>query len=375
MAPHNLAHLECTLPRRGGHPILYIGRGNLFVGRFLSFSEPACCQEVEISPLRIRRAGFSRRSASSRICSKNSELFIEEERFEARKRRRLHSALRDANRSRCRDLRPRHGTSSFIPTLPIFSGRARSLFFRCTKNAASFVFFDRRSGRRRLSSSFGQFRRLIRRSTVRLGAMKYLYHPGVPCGCFRNLSNQIAAGEVVERPASVVKELVENALDAHATRIVIEVQDGGRKKSVSWTTDTEWNARMPRASAPRHKQIRSEADLHSIETLGFRGEALPSIGSVSRLLLKTRRENDSVGTLLRVDGEPGRPPKRSAVGWHFHHGIRPVSKPARLKFMRSQSTEMTHINLVQTFALEIHGFTSPCVTTGGRQQTFQRGST
>src|SRR5580700_6706136 len=120
------------------------------------------------------------------------------------------------------------------------------------------------------------------------------------------VANQIAAGEVIERPASVVKELVENALDAQATRLTIEIQAGGR--SLIRVTDDGMG--MSRDDAllclERHatSKIQKAEDLSSIATLGFRGEALPSIASVSRFSLATReRDSDSPeGTQLIVNG-------------------------------------------------------------------------
>src|ERR1700677_4742284 len=116
------------------------------------------------------------------------------------------------------------------------------------------------------------------------------------------VANQIAAGEVVDRPASVVKELLENALDAGATRIRIDVEAGGRKL-IRLTDD---GAGMVRDDAllafERHatSKLRSSDDLLAIATLGFRGEALPSIASVSRLEMTTRAQENPTGTRVEI---------------------------------------------------------------------------
>ncbi|MDW7979380.1 MAG: DNA mismatch repair endonuclease MutL, partial [Verrucomicrobiales bacterium] len=164
-----------------------------------------------------------------------------------------------------------------------------------------------------------------------------------------HVANQIAAGEVVERPASVVKELVENALDAQATRITVEIQAGGR----SLIRVTDDGIGMSRDDAllclERHatSKIQSAEDLFSIATLGFRGEALPSIASVSRLTLTTR-ERDSAspeGTQVIVNG--GKIAEVKAAG--CPHGtsveVRQLffNVPARRKFLKSDETEAAHI--------------------------------
>jgi DNA mismatch repair protein MutL len=176
------------------------------------------------------------------------------------------------------------------------------------------------------------------------------------------VANQIAAGEVVERPASVVKELLENSLDAGATRIRIEVEAGGRK--LIRIADNGHGMVQDDAllAFERHatSKLRTSDDLLSIATLGFRGEALPSIASVSRLTLETRAsaaadgKPDESGTLVEIAGgkilrvDPvGLPPGTTIT-------IRDLffNTPARRKFLKSEQTELSHIAaLVTHYAL------------------------
>jgi len=170
------------------------------------------------------------------------------------------------------------------------------------------------------------------------------------------VANQIAAGEVVERPASVVKELVENSLDAGASRIMVEIQAGGR----SLVRVTDDGMGMSRDDAllalERHatSKIRLAEDLASIGTMGFRGEALPSIASVSRFLLTTReRDNPSPeGTQILIAGGKILEVKAAGTAPGSILEVRQLfyNLPARRKFLRSEETEAVHIQHYLTLA-------------------------
>src|SRR5208283_162783 len=150
------------------------------------------------------------------------------------------------------------------------------------------------------------------------------------------VANQIAAGEVVDRPASVVKELLENALDAGASRIRVEVEAGGRRL-IRITDDGSGMSRDDAMLAfERHatSKLRDVKDLLSISTLGFRGEALPSIASVSRLLLETRSAEETTGARVEIAGgkmlrsdEAALPPGTSIAVRDLFFNV-----PARKKF-------------------------------------------
>ena len=162
-----------------------------------------------------------------------------------------------------------------------------------------------------------------------------------------HLIDQIAAGEVVERPASVVKELVENALDASASRIVVRVEEGGRAL-VRVTDDGEGMGRDDLALAVvRHatSKIREPDDLQRIGSLGFRGEALPSIAAVSKLRIVTRRRDDEAGSLLVMEGagQPVISDVGAAAGTDITVRELFFNTPARRKFLRTPATEMSHI--------------------------------
>ena len=185
------------------------------------------------------------------------------------------------------------------------------------------------------------------------------------------LANQIAAGEVVERPASVVKELVENAIDAGARRIAVTVEYGG-KRLVRVEDDGEgMSPDDARLALERHatSKIRKADDLAAIGTLGFRGEALPSIASVSHLTLRTRARGESTGTEIVVHGGV----VASAVEVGAPEGTRIdvedlfYNLPARRKFLKSDQAESTQVSRIVTqLALGAHavGFT---LTSAGRR--------
>ena len=198
------------------------------------------------------------------------------------------------------------------------------------------------------------------------------------------VANQIAAGEVVERPASVVKELLENSLDADASRIRIDVEGGGRKL----IRITDNGCGMVKDDAllafERHatSKLRTSDDLLSITTLGFRGEALPSIASVSRLKLETRATGVATGTMVEIAGG-------SII--HFEDaGVPPgtvievrdlfFNTPARRKFLRSEQTELSQIAAMVThYALanptkhfELHSASHALLTAPGARNTAER---
>jgi len=163
-----------------------------------------------------------------------------------------------------------------------------------------------------------------------------------------NLVNKISAGEVIERPSSVVKELLENAIDASSTEISIFVKNGGKRVIKIIDNGIGMNETDAPLSLERHatSKIKEEKDLNFINTLGFRGEALPSIAAVSQLTLKTRSKEDESGTRLEIDG--GKVINISKVGMPIGTEIEVrnlfYNTPARFKFLRSVSTELNNIN-------------------------------
>jgi DNA mismatch repair protein MutL len=172
------------------------------------------------------------------------------------------------------------------------------------------------------------------------------------------VANQIAAGEVVDRPASVVKELLENALDAGASRIRVEVEAGGRKLIRIADDGHGMNRDDALLAFERHatSKLRTADDLLKIATLGFRGEALPSIASVARVTLETATGEDAAGTQLDI------------AGGKIHHVDDAViprgttitvadlffNTPARRKFLRAESTELAHVTALITHYALVH---------------------
>lgn len=171
-----------------------------------------------------------------------------------------------------------------------------------------------------------------------------------------NLANKIAAGEVIQRPESVVKELLENSLDAGAKYITIVVEDGG-KKLIQITDDgVGMDEQDAATSFLRHatSKIASYEDLEAIATYGFRGEALASVAAVAQVTMKTRRREDDAATVLQVNGggnerasKEGREPGTTIIVQNLFYNV-----PARRKFLKSSNTEFRHIyETVQRTAL------------------------
>jgi DNA mismatch repair protein MutL len=161
------------------------------------------------------------------------------------------------------------------------------------------------------------------------------------------LSNKIAAGEVVQRPASVVKELIENSLDAKATRISIIVKDAG-KVLIQVVDNGEGMSEQDASLAFRRhatSKIRSARDLEEIRTLGFRGEALASISSVAQVELKTRSELDDLASFLRIEGDEIKERTKSALERGTSITVRNLfyNTPARRNFLKTRHTELKNI--------------------------------
>ena len=192
------------------------------------------------------------------------------------------------------------------------------------------------------------------------------------------LANQIAAGEVIERPASVVKELVENAIDAGSSQIIIEIEEAGLKK-IQITDNGHGIAHDEVELALRRhatSKIKNQADLFRIRTLGFRGEALPSIASVSVLTLLTSVDGASHGTKLVARGGEVEAitPATSPVGTKVCVEDLFFNTPARLKYMKSQQAELSHIiDIVNRLGLA-HPEISFSLISDGKEMTRTAGT-
>ncbi len=162
-----------------------------------------------------------------------------------------------------------------------------------------------------------------------------------------SVANQIAAGEVIQRPASVIKELVENAVDAGARNIHVLVIDAGRTSMQVIDDGCGMSMTDARLAFERHatSKIRKADDLFSLHTMGFRGEALPSIAAVSQVELRTRRQEDEVGTCLQLSAShvDSQEPCSCAVGSSFTISNLFFNVPARRKFLKTNATELSNI--------------------------------
>jgi DNA mismatch repair protein MutL len=162
-----------------------------------------------------------------------------------------------------------------------------------------------------------------------------------------SVANQIAAGEVIQRPASVVKELVENAIDAGADRVQVQIKDAGRTLIQVSDNGKGMSPTDARMAFERHatSKIRDANDLFRIKTMGFRGEALASIASVADVLLKTRQPNDEVGTSIHISGSEvlTQEPTSCNSGTTFLVRNLFFNVPARRKFLKSNTVEFKHI--------------------------------
>ncbi len=162
-----------------------------------------------------------------------------------------------------------------------------------------------------------------------------------------SVANQIAAGEVIQRPASVLKELVENAVDAGATKIDVVVVDAGRTCLQVIDNGSGMSETDARLSFERHatSKIRQADDLFALQTMGFRGEALASIAAVAQVELTTKLQGEDIGTRLRIEGSrlAGQEPVGCDAGSNFKVENLFFNVPARRKFLKSNTTELNHI--------------------------------
>src|SRR6202162_711754 len=191
------------------------------------------------------------------------------------------------------------------------------------------------------------------------------------------VASQIAAGEVVERPASAVKELIENSIDAGSRNLAIEIERGGLNL-ISVTDDgCGMNREDAILSLRRHatSKIRSAADLVAIRTLGFRGEALASIASVAKMKLQTRRASDAHGIELILTGGDIEEERACGIAAGTRIEVRELffNTPARLKFMKTLATEQGAIaEVVQRLALASHTIAFRLAADGRELFSFQR---
>jgi DNA mismatch repair protein MutL len=162
-----------------------------------------------------------------------------------------------------------------------------------------------------------------------------------------SIANQIAAGEVVQRPASVVKELLENAIDAKATHIQVILREAGRTLIQIIDDGTGMSQTDARMSFERHatSKIRQSEDLFRIRTMGFRGEALASIAAVAQVELRTRQESDELGSLIRIDASEIKTQEPVACLKGTNISVKNLffNVPARRNFLKSNSVEMRHV--------------------------------
>ncbi len=162
-----------------------------------------------------------------------------------------------------------------------------------------------------------------------------------------SVANQIAAGEVIQRPASAIKELVENGVDAGATSITVVVKDGGKELIQVIDNGSGMSATDARMAFERHatSKIREANDLFAIHTLGFRGEALASVASVAEVELRTRTHNEEVGNLIRISGSniTAQEPISCPAGSNFIIKNLFFNIPARRKFLKSSAVELKHV--------------------------------
>ena len=191
------------------------------------------------------------------------------------------------------------------------------------------------------------------------------------------LTNKIAAGEVVERPASVIKELIENSLDAGATNISLEISAGGRRRIRVIDNGRGMSREDALLSLERHatSKIRVDSDLDSIMTLGFRGEALPSIASVSRFLLATREPDSLEGTEITVEGGRVRDVRSCGMAPGTVISVEQLffNIPARMKFMKSAETETGHVgDVVSRMAVSRPDVAFSCISDDREMLRLQR---